>query len=279
VATKTQQKSHHHELKEDVLVTWAFQAWDRIQQNFRVIGIGLGVIVAVVLAVVWIGHAQARAEGEANRVLAEASSNYWQGGYARAIQLSDQVLSDYKSTKAANDARRMKGDALFWSGSFDSAATLYKDFLSHSPADSPVHIAVQQSLAFALESKKDYAGAAALFEQLVPTAPDRNSAADMLLCAARAYAEAGQKDKARLLYQKVVDEYKDTTLYRDADVFLGELSAPEAKDTPHPAAIVAPKPTANPTSNFKLAGQSMGANGNVTVTSLPAPKGTIKKGK
>jgi len=279
VATKTQQKSHHHELKEDVLVTWAFQAWDRIQQNFRVIGIGLGVIVAVVLAVVWIGHAQARAEGEANRVLAEASSNYWQGGYARAIQLSDQVLSDYKSTKAANDARRMKGDALFWSGSFDSAATLYKDFLSHSPADSPVHIAVQQSLAFALESKKDYAGAAALFEQLVPTAPDRNSAADMLLCAARAYAEAGQKDKARLLYQKVVDEYKDTTLYRDADVFLGELSAPEAKDTPHPAAIVAPKPTANPTSNFKLAGQSMGANGNVTVTSLPAPKGTVKKGK
>lgn len=279
MATKTQQKSHHHELKEDVLVTWAFQAWDRIQQNIRVIGIGLGVIVAVVLAVVWIGHAQARAEGEANRVLAEASSNYWQGSYARAIQLSDQVLSDYKSTKAANDARRMKGDALFWSGSFDSAATLYKDFLSHSPADSPVHIAVQQSLAFALESKKDYAGAAALFEQLVPTAPDRNSAADMLLCAARAYAEAGQKDKARVLYQKVVDEYKDTTLYRDADVFLGELSAPEAKDTPHPAAIVAPKATANPMSNFKVAGQSLGANGNVTVTSLPAPKGAVKKGK
>jgi TolA-binding protein len=279
VATKTQQKSHHHELKEDVLVTWAFQAWDRIQQNLRVIGIGLGVIVAVVLAVVWIGHAQARAEGEANRVLAEASSNYWQGSYARAIQLSDQVLSDYKSTKAANDARRMKGDALFWSGSFDSAATLYKDFLSHSPADSPVHIAVQQSLAFALESKKDYTGAATLFEQLVATAPDRNSAADMLLCAARSYAEAGQKDKARVLYQKVVDEYKDTSLYRDADVFLGELSAPEAKDTPHPAAIVAPKPTANPMSNFKVAGQSMGANGNVTVTSLPAPKGTVKKGK
>jgi len=278
VATKTQQRSHHQELKEDALVTWSFQAWDKIQGNFRILGIAAGIVLAVILAVVWVGRAQTKAEGEANRVLAEASANYWQGGYSRAIQLSDQVMSDYKTTKAANDARRIKGDALFWSGSFDSAATLYKDYIAHASGSSPVRAAVEQSLAFALESKRDFAGAAAQFEKIAPTQPDRNSEADMLLCAGRSYAEAGQNDKARALYQRVADDYKDSpSLSHDAEVYLGELSGAVAKDTPHPAAIVAqpaPAPSNSPLQmgmppNVQVS-TSNGANtatGKVTVTS------------
>jgi tetratricopeptide (TPR) repeat protein len=280
VATKTQHRSsHHHELKEDVLVTWAFQVWDKIQDNLRVIGIVAGILVAAGLAVVWVQRAQARAEGEANRVLAEASANYWQGGYARAIQLADQVLSDYKTTRAANEARRMKGDALFWSGSFDSAATMYQDYLSHAGARTPVKDAVEQSLAFALESKRDFKGAAAAFEQLASTAPDRNSAADMLMCAARAYEEGAQPDKARALYMKVTNEYKDTTFGKDAEVFLGELSAPVARDTPHPAAVVAPTksnlPPGMPPGLQMSAPSGSSAMGKVTVTSKPSA--TAKK--
>lgn len=283
MATKIQQRTshhstHHRELKEDALVTWAFQAWDKIQDNLRVIGITAGILVAAALAVVWIQRAQARAEGEANRALAEASATYWQGGYARAIQLADQVMSDYKTTRAANDARRLKGDALFWSGSFDSAATLYKDYLAHASNRSPVRDAVEQSLAFALESKRDFTGAAALFEKLAGTAPDRPSAADMLMCAARSYAEAGQADKARALYAQVSDQYKDTPFARDADVFSGELTGAVAKDAPHPAPIVAAPAAPSPTT-LQLGAQraqitatsSSGVSaGNVTVTSKPA---------
>jgi tetratricopeptide (TPR) repeat protein len=269
-------------MKEDALVTWAFQTWDKVQGNFRVLGIAFGVLVATFLAVVWVGRAQTRAEGEANRILAEASANYWQGGYSRAIQLDDQVLGDYKTTKAANDARRMKGDALFWSGAFDSAATLYKDYLSHAPSNSPVRGAVEQSLAFALESKRDFAGAAALFEKLAAAQPDRNSEADMIMNAARSYAEGGQKDKARALYTKVADQYKETTFARDAEVFEGELAGAVAKDTPHPVAVVpqAAPVSASPSmirmgspSNVKVTSSAGGAMGNVKVTSTPVKKG------
>ena len=220
--TRTTERSHSRELKEDMLVTTAFQAGDWAQRNLRTIGIAVGIVVAAVLGTIWITKAQAKAEGEANRILAEASANYWQGGYNRTIQLTDQVLESYKSTRAANDARRMKADALFWSGSFDSAATLYQDFLTHEHTG-PVHDAVSQSLAFALESKKDFAGAAKQYESLVATAPDRASAADMYMNAARAYTLANQPDKARAIYEKVSSEYKDTTFGRDADVMLGEL--------------------------------------------------------
>ena len=223
--TRMTERSSHREMKEDALVTSAFQAGDWAQRNLRVLGIVLGVIVVVVLGAIWITRAQARAEGEANRILAEASANYWQGGYNRTIQLADQVLEGYKTTKAANDARRMKADALFWSGSFDSAATLYQEYLTHEKGDTPLHQAVSQSLAFALESKKDFAGAAKQYEALVAEAPDRASAADFYMNAARAYALGNQKDKAKATYEKVAKEYKDTTFARDAEVMLGELEA------------------------------------------------------
>jgi tetratricopeptide (TPR) repeat protein len=223
--TRTTERSAHREMKEDALVTGAFQAGDWLQRNLRVVAIALGVVVLGALATLWISKAQAKAEGEANRILAEASANYWQGGYTRTIQLTDQVLEGYKTTHAANDARRMKADALFWTGSFDSAATLYREYLSKEKADSPLTQAVQQSLAFTLESKKEFPAAAKEYEQLATTAPDRASAADFLMSAARSYRNANQPDKAKALYEKVANEYKDTTFGRDAEVELGELLA------------------------------------------------------
>lgn len=226
--TKTSERSAHREMKEDALVTRAFQAMDWVQRNLRTVGIAVGAVVVAAVVTMWISKAQAKAEGDANRILAEASANYWQGSYGRTIQLADQVLESYKTTRAANDARRMKGDALFWSGSFDSAATLYKEYLSHERPDSPVKGAVQQSLAAALESKHDFPGAARLYEELAPNAPDRSSTADLFMSAARSYRAANQPDKAKAVYEKVANDYKETTFAREAEVILGELAAGDA---------------------------------------------------
>src|SRR5688500_7527813 len=92
-------------------------------------------------------NANAKKESEARATLAEASTAYWSGNYVRTVQLADQVIADAGGTKAATDARRMKADALFWQGSFDSAATLYQEVLSRDRTESPMRTAVQQSLA------------------------------------------------------------------------------------------------------------------------------------
>jgi len=219
------ENTSHQDIKKDALVTWAFHAGDWAQNNLRTIGIAAGIAVIAVLGSVWISRAQGRAEADANLVLAEASVSYWQGNYVRTIQLSDQVMSGFKTTKAANEARRMKADALFWQGAFDSSAILYKEYLAKDRTDSPVRLAVQQSLAFTLGSKKDYAEAAKLYEEIAGKAPDRNSVADFLMAAARSYRAANQPEKSKALYEKVTLEYKDTTYGRDAEVMLGELMA------------------------------------------------------
>jgi TolA-binding protein len=139
----------------------------------------------------------------------------------------------------------MKGDALFWTGSFDSAATLYQEFIAHESASSPIRAAVQLSLASTLESKHEFAGAAKEYEALVASAPDRNSEADLLLSAARSYRAANQPDKANAIYEKVANQYKETTFARDAEVMLGELSAQgsgTASAPAAPAATPAPEP-------------------------------------
>jgi tetratricopeptide (TPR) repeat protein len=214
-----------HEIKQDPLVTYAYLAWDWLQKKWRIVAGVAGAIVAVVLVTVFIQRANARAEADARATLAEASTSYWQGDYVRTIQLADQVLEGFQTTRAANDARRMKGDALFWQGAFDSAATFYREYLAKDRTESPMRTAVQQSLAFALESAGKYAEAAPLYEEIAAKAPDRTTAADFYLSAARAHQLANQVDAARKLYEKVATEYKDTTFARDAEVALGELMA------------------------------------------------------
>ena len=212
-------------MKEDSLVTWAFQGWDWVQRNSRIVLGVVGGIILLVGGLAWYRSANARAEAEAGRILAEASTNYWQGSYPRTIQLADQVIEGFGTTRAATDARRMKGDALFWEGSFDSAATMYREVLDRDRRDSPVRTAVKQSLAYALESSNKADEAAKLYEELAAAAPNRSIAADMYMSAARAHTAAKHDDQAKKLYTKVATEYKDTNLAREADIALGELMA------------------------------------------------------
>ena len=212
------------ELKEDAFVTWVYDTTDRVQRNWIPVAVAIGAVVVLALGAWAWSRANAKKEAEARTTLAEASTAYWSGNYVRTAQLADQVIADAGGTRAAVDALRMKADALFWQGSFDSAATLYREVLGKEKGDSPVRLAVQQSLAFALESKKDFAGAAALYEEVAAQAPDRMNAADFLMNAGRAWRGAGQRDKAKAAFEKVAGEYKETTFARDAEVALGELA-------------------------------------------------------
>lgn len=216
------------ELKEDAFVEGVTDLWERIQSHLGlVLGVLGGIVVLAAGGYLWT-QANEKRESEARTTLAEASTQYWSGNYPRTIQLADQVIGDAGGTRAAVDAMRMKADALFWSGAFDSAATLYRDVLKRESGDTPMRTAVQQSLAFALESKKDFPAAAALFEEIAAKAPDRTNAADFWLAAGRAWRNAGQKDKATAAFEKVATEYRETTFARDAEVALGELAG-EAK--------------------------------------------------
>ena len=94
-----------------------------------------GIVVLAPSAFVWIARAQGRAEDEART--ASSPRRARTTGRATTCARSSSPTRCSRATgttKAANDARRMKADALFWQGSFDSAATLYQESCEQGPA-------------------------------------------------------------------------------------------------------------------------------------------------
>jgi tetratricopeptide (TPR) repeat protein len=205
-------------------VTWArFQDW--VLENSRIV---LGVVgVAAALALVsflWL-RTRADAEAKASGKMAEASALYWRGEYGPLIQRANDIKREYGGTKAATEAERMLGDAYFWQGDFKKSAEAYEGYLKKAPSGSQLRPGVERSMAQALESQKEYAKAAAIYERLASVDGPRDVRGELYYAAGRARQEAGDLVKAKAIYQKLTVELGDTPSAGDAEIALGELEA------------------------------------------------------
>jgi TolA-binding protein len=162
-------------------------------------------------------------EGAAAAKLAEASMRYWQGDYARSTEVAKQVASQYASTAAGTDAHRLLGDNAFWTGDFKTAVTEYRQYVAKAPSGLLAD-AGRRSLAYALESDRQFEEAAKTYEGLVGKL-DRNSSAEFLMAAARCNQALGHTDKVRELLRRIDAEYGETSYAQLARMRLAALEA------------------------------------------------------
>ena len=194
--------------------------WDRYGR------IVLGVLGA--LAVVGVGaffylrNRNAQEAAAAGR-LAEASSLYWQGDYARSTEAAKQVVSQYGSTWSGNDAHRILGDNAFWSGDFKTAVAEYRRYAEKVPAGL-LQFAGKRSLAYALESDGQYAEAAKTFDDLVGKL-DRSSSGEFLMAAARCYQALDKPAEALSRLRRLEADYGETSYAQLARLKIAELEA------------------------------------------------------
>ena len=188
------------------------------------------ILLGVVAAIVVVGGGllfQLRTRGvqedQAAGRLAEASVYYWQGDYARSLELSKQVYTQYGSAPSGIEAHRLAGDNAFWSGDFKGAITEYRRYLEKVKTGLLAD-AARRSLAYALESDNQPIEAAKVYDQLVGRF-DRTSSAEFLVAAARCYRTAGQPPEAIRRLKRVDQEFGDTSYAQAARVELGELTA------------------------------------------------------
>src|SRR5262249_45370658 len=119
---------------------------------------------------------RARSESQASDKLADANALFWQGGYKRSPDMAKAVAQPCPATPSDIAAHRPSGDDAYWSGDFKTAITEYKAYLAKAKkgllADG-----VRRSLAYALESNRQFTEAASLYTGLVG-AFDRESSAE-----------------------------------------------------------------------------------------------------
>lgn len=196
-----------------------------VWQRYGRIALGVLGAVVVVAGVAYYTIQQNKVQNNlASKKLAEADMLFWQGDYERAKTVAGEVSKSYGSTPSGVDAHRIAGDAAYWRGEFKPAETEYKAYLSRVSSGT-VAQSVRRSLAYTLDSEKQYAEAIKLYDGLVGVF-DRETSAEMLASAARCALENNDKAGALQRYQRIANEFGETSVAQHARVKMAELGAP-----------------------------------------------------
>jgi len=194
-------------------------AWDR----YGKIALGAVVAVAAIVAVVFFTmRSRHDSEDQASGRLAEATLYYFQGDLNRARETARQVADQYPNTPSGADAHRLMGDAAFWSNDYKTAVAEYRRYLPKAPKGILAD-AASRSLAYALEDDHQPAEAGKIYESLVGKF-DRESSGEFLAAAARCHLATGDREGAKKLLQRLLDEYGETSYARNARLGVAELS-------------------------------------------------------
>lgn len=219
---KKKHRITRREMKEDPLVTFSLKAADFARRNARVLAVVGVVVVASAIIAVMMTRDRARAESEAEVLLAEANKELWRGNAPEATTLYNELLDRYAGTKSGRRGLLFGGDALLESGKYDEAIGSYEKFLSRERKDELLRSSARRGIATALEDKGEFAKAAGVREALGITLQG-NDAAQELMSAGRCYRAASMYGKAIELYEKVISGHPDYWGVEEAKVSLEEL--------------------------------------------------------
>lgn len=191
----------------------------------RIVVVAIVAVVAIAAALYFVQKSKARQDNTASEKLTEANALFWKGDYAASRTIAQEVTKLYGGTPSGIDALRIAGDDAYWKGDWKDAIKDYREYLKRN-GSGPVSDAVRRSLAYALESDKQYAEAAKIYDQLVGVF-ERESSGEFLASSARCQLALGKPDEAKSRLQRLVDEFGETSYAMRGRISLGELETPK----------------------------------------------------
>jgi predicted negative regulator of RcsB-dependent stress response len=252
------------ELREpDPFLRATTQMWEAFATHAQKIGIGVAVVIVAVMVFAGLSAHQKGAADEAGAALSKAleiaarpvskeepaagdepvdpdekpfkTDSEKQTALIAALQ---DVRSHFAQSTAGVAALLPLGNAQLRLGKADDASQSYQACVAQSSKDDPLRALAQLGLAHVAESKKDYAAAAAAYDDLMRDAP-HSFLKDQAAFGKAAILEAqGQKQQAAEAFAQVKDSYPSTEASREATDRLGALAAAGFKPAPKAAAGV-----------------------------------------
>lgn len=199
----------------------ALRAWLKKPEN-RWIAAG-GAVALVGLLSWFVIMSGKRKEEFAGRALDDARAAAESGNLPLAASEFQKVITTYSGTAAAQEAVINLNQVRLINGQQELAAVNLQDFIKSGPAPQfrgPAY----GLLGRAYENSKRPGEAAVAYENASREAQHDYLKADLLLDAARAWNNAGEKDKAVAAYRKVIKDYGQTASKVEAQVRLAELT-------------------------------------------------------
>jgi len=207
------------ELKKDPLLTFIGEAYDYFEREWiKIVSIVGGVILIVVLAL-FIGRGRNRAEINAY----DAAFNALRNNAPEAPDLLRRVVDDHGGSESAAMALLSLGTYYFQNEEYEQSEEQFSEYIDKYSGDMLSDYSAFNGLGGVYEQEEMFDKAAGIYEEYLKKYPKSPFNDTIRMSAARAYLNAGEKDKARSLFSDIVGEEKDSPEKQEAKFYLSTL--------------------------------------------------------
>jgi tetratricopeptide (TPR) repeat protein len=204
-----------------------------LNQNVRLILIGLGIVVVAIVGLIFYNKSKETKEQEASVALSRIMAIYENGDFDKAIAGDPEkfvrgtptmglqsIVEQYSGTANGEVAAVYAGNALLAKKKFAEAEEYFSKGLGSESIE--VVIASNAGVAICKEIKNENAAAAELYERAASKSKQPSVEAKYKLYAAMNYEKTGNKEKAEKLFREIV-QGESTELVADAKSGLTRL--------------------------------------------------------
>jgi len=216
------------EIKEDKLLVFYKNAVVFFEENKNKVLTYAGVLVAVAAIVYFYVNQKSESNEKAGLELSRIMPLYDQGAYLEAIEGRQgtniiglkKLVEDFGGSENGETAKIYLANSYAFLGNYDEAFKYYNDysgsidyFESASLAGQAGYYAVQE----------DFEKAADFYLQASKISKINSQNPDYLLNAGIYYLKAGEKEEAKILFNKIKDDYATSLAYREVDKYLSMI--------------------------------------------------------
>jgi tetratricopeptide (TPR) repeat protein len=203
--------------------------WVKARRRPLTIG---AVVLAVLAGGIWLTMVTAERKEQAAQTALEQARNVFDSQNLPAAASNFQRVSQtYSGTRAAMEASLALNQVRMINGQNELAIVSLRDLVAQNP-DPQFAVPAHGLLGAALENVSRPGEAAQAFVGGSQLADVDYLKADYLLEAGRAYAAAGEPDRAKEVYEKIITDYFETPSYTEAQVRLGEILKGDFSEAP-----------------------------------------------
>lgn len=222
---RPQKRITKRKLKEDKLVTIYFKTIDFIREHQNKLLGATAAIVVFVLIIVWSSKISTSKETKAANALARAEIKMNEGQYDSAMVKLKTLINLYDGIKSTGIGAFYLANLYFQNENYELAHSYYEKYLDDYQDNEIFSSSALSGIASCLEGKGEYRKAAEIYEEAVEKYARVFDNANKLMNAARCYVFAGNKEKARAIYKRIIEEYPNSGYKNDAEIALAQIDA------------------------------------------------------
>lgn len=198
------------EMKEDKLVTTAFQLSEWIQKHLNQVLMVAGGVVLVAIVVFFVFSTRSRRGQKAADLLGKATLELQVGNLNQAITDLHTVVDKYGGTKSAGSATFRLATTYFYTKDYPNAQAMFQSFIEKYGEDPLSLASAQAGIAQCQMENGEFQAAGDNYVKAVSFKPEGLLAPHYLLSAGQAYLKANQRETAKEVFKRLIDEYPDS---------------------------------------------------------------------